>query len=252
MANDPNKTASLLIIGNEILSGKTMDKNLNYIAKKFTNIGITFVEARVVRDIQDEIVEAVNELRKKFDYVFTTGGIGPTHDDITIEAVAKAFGVGVVEHPAARAKLEEYYKERGSDLNEARLRMAKFPEGAELIENPLTAAPGCKIENVFVLAGIPSIMQVMFDYASQYLKKGRKIYSETIYCDLIEGNLAAKLTEIQNNNGDTEIGSYPYVYKGKYAVSLVIRSVNKEAVHKAAQQIEKMVTDLGGKFLEAI
>ncbi len=245
-----NKTASLLVIGNEILSGKTSDKNLNYIAKKLAGMGITFVEARVVRDIQDEIVSALNELRKKHDYVFTTGGIGPTHDDITVEAVAKAFGVPVEEHPLARAKLEEYYRERGSDLNDARLRMAKFPAGAELVENPLTAAPGCKIENVFVLAGIPSIMQVMFDYASQSLQKGRKIHSKTIYCDLVEGNLAAKLTEIQNDNMDTDIGSYPYVYKGKYAVSLVVRSTDKDAVNSTAKKIEAMVVELGGKFLE--
>jgi molybdenum cofactor synthesis domain-containing protein len=149
-----NRTASLLIIGNEILSGKTQDKNLNYIAKKLADIGITFVEVRVVRDIESEIVEAVNALRKKYDYVFTTGGIGPTHDDITIDSISAAFGKKVVVNEIAKAKLEEYYKTRGSALNEARLRMAKFPEGAELIENPLTAAPGCRIENVFILAGI--------------------------------------------------------------------------------------------------
>ena len=251
MTTEPNKTASLLIIGNEILSGKTQDKNLNYIAKKLGDMGITFAEVRVVRDVENEIVEALNALRKKFDYVFTTGGIGPTHDDITIDAVAKAFGVAVKEHPVARKKLEDYYKERGAELNEARLRMAKFPEGAELIENPLTAAPGCKIENVFVLAGIPSIMQVMFDYASQSLQKGRKIHSQSIFCNLVEGNLASALTEIQNNNTDTEIGSYPYVYQGKYAVSLVVRSIDKDAVKRASEQIEEMVKKLGGSFLES-
>ncbi len=245
-----NKTASLLIIGNEILSGKTQDKNLNYIAKKLADMGITFAETRVVRDITDEIVSGLNELRRKYDYVFTTGGIGPTHDDITIDAVAKAFGVKVIVDKEARATLEEYYKTRGSELNSARLKMAEFPEGAELIKNPLTAAPGCKIDNVFVLAGIPSIMQVMFDYASQHLQQGRKIYSEAIYCDLVEGDLAAKLTGIQNNNNSTEIGSYPYVVQGKYAVSLVVRSTDTSAVAKAASEIKEMITELGGKVLE--
>jgi molybdenum cofactor synthesis domain-containing protein len=250
MTPESNKTASLLVIGNEILSGKTQDKNLNYIAKKLVGIGVVLVEVRIVRDIQAEIVTALNELRNKFDYVFTTGGIGPTHDDITIDAVAVAFGKKVVEHPLARAKLEEYYAQRGAELNEARLRMARFPENAELIDNPLTAAPGCKIENVFVLAGIPNIMQVMFDYASQFLQKGRKIHSKAIYCDLVEGNLAERLTDIQSNNNDTEIGSYPYVFQGKYAVSLVVRSTDKKAVETAAQQIEEMIKSLGGNFLE--
>lgn len=244
-----NKTASLLIIGNEILSGKTQDTNLNYIAKKLIKLGINFIEARVVRDIEDEIVLAVNELRKKYNYVFTTGGIGPTHDDITIDSIAKAFGVKVVEHPVAKAKLEEYYKARGSELNEARLRMAKFPEGAELIDNALTAAPGCKIENVFILAGIPSIMQVMFDYASQYLVKGREILSKTVYCDLIEGDLAKKLEEIQKKYPSTEIGSYPYVYKNRYAVSLVVRSIDKEQLDLAIKAIENMVIELKGAIL---
>lgn len=244
-----NKTTSLLIIGNEILSGKTQDKNLNYIAKKFVDMGIDFHEVRVVKDIENEIVEALNALRTKYDYVFTTGGIGPTHDDITLDAVAKAFGVAVVESPVARAKLEEYYTSRGSELNEARLKMAKFPEGAELIENPLTAAPGCKIGNVFVLAGIPSIMQVMFDYASQHLEKGRKIHSKTVSCNLVEGDLASKLGAIQENYSNTEIGSYPFIHQGKYAVSLVIRSIDEEAVSKAAAEIEKMIKNLGGEFL---
>ena len=245
-----NKTASLLIIGNEILSGKTQDKNLNYIAKKFVDMGIDFHEVRVVKDIENDIVEGLNTLRSKYDYVFTTGGIGPTHDDITVDAVAKAFCVAVVESPVARAKLEEYYTSRGSELNEARLKMAKFPEGAELVENPLTAAPGCKIGNVFVLAGIPSIMQVMFDYASQHLELGRKIHSKTISCNLVEGDLAAKLTTIQESYTNTEIGSYPYIHQGKYAVSLVIRSVDQEAVDIAASDIEKMIKQLGGEIIK--
>ena len=245
-----NKTAALLIIGNEILSGKTQDKNLAYIAKKLADMGIDFVEVRVVRDVTDEIILGVNELRNKYDYVFTTGGIGPTHDDITIDAIAKAFNKKVEVNEKAKAKLEEYYATRGSELNAARLKMAEFPAGAELIENPLTAAPGCKIENVFVLAGIPSIMQVMFDYASQYMQKGRKIHSKTISCNLVEGDIAAKLTTIQAENSLTEIGSYPYVYQGKYAVSLVVRGLDKELVNKAGDEIEKMIIALNGTILK--
>ncbi|MDX1950012.1 MAG: molybdopterin-binding protein [Rickettsiales bacterium] len=246
-----NKTAALLIIGNEILSGKTQDKNLNYIAKKLVEMGINFCEVRVVKDIKEEIAEAVNQLRKKYDYLFTTGGIGPTHDDITIESIAYAFGVKAVEHPEARKRLEEYYKNRGSELNEARLRMALTPEGASLIDNPLTSAPGCKIENVFILAGIPSIMQVMFDYASQFLVQGRKILSETISCNLVEGDVAVPLAEIQKANPETEIGSYPFIYEGKYSVSLVVRGLDEEKVKFAASQIRDLVLSKNGKFIES-
>jgi len=245
-----NKTASLLIIGNEILSGRTQDKNLNYIAKKLADMGVELVEVRVVKDITDDIVEALNALRKKYDYVFTTGGIGPTHDDITIDAVAKAFGVKVEAHPVALAKLTEYYKSRNSELNSARLKMAEFPVGAELIENPLTAAPGCKIGNVFVLAGIPSIMQVMFDYACVHVVSGRKIQGATISCNLMEGAIAADLTAIQEQNGDTEIGSYPYIYLGKYATSLVVRGLDAAAVKKAAGEIEAMIKKFHGDILD--
>ncbi len=244
------KTAAILVIGNEILSGKTQDLNINYIARKLAELGVVLVESRVVRDVTAEIVTALNQLRNTHDYVFTTGGIGPTHDDITIDAVAKAFGVEVVEDPTARKKLEDYYSQRDSELNSSRLRMALFPKDAELVENPLTAAPGCRIGNVFVLAGIPSIMRVMFDYASQQLEKGQPIHSATISCNMVEGDIAAALTEIQNNNPQTEIGSYPYVVEGRYAVSLVTRGTDKNAVQKAAEEIKAMISALGGKLLE--
>ncbi len=245
-----NKTAAMLIIGNEILSGKTQDKNLNYIAKKLADMGITFVEARVVRDIDTEIISAVNELRKKYDYVFTSGGIGPTHDDITIDSIAKAFGKKVIVYEEAKQKLLSYYKGRESKLNDARLRMAMFPEGAELIENPLTSAPGCKIENVFIFAGIPSIMQIMFDYAMPYLQQGKKIDSATISCDLLEGDIADELTAIQKEFPQTDIGSYPFVHEGRYATSLVVRSTDEMAIKKAATKIEDMVKNHNGNFLE--
>lgn len=246
-----NKTASLLVIGNEILSGKTQDKNLNYIAKKLGDMGITFVEARVVRDIPEEIIKAVNELRAKYDYVFTTGGIGPTHDDITTENIARAFNKKVIRHPEAVKKLEEYYAGRpAGTLNEARLKMAEVPEGAELIENPVTSAPGYKIENVFVLAGIPAIMQVMFDYSCIHLQGGQPVVSETVSCNLVEGDIADRLTAIQNEFSGIDIGSYPFLHEGTFAVSLVSRGIDAEAVKNASETIRKMVKELGGKLLE--
>lgn len=244
------KTASLLIIGNEILSGRTQDKNLNYIARKLGFLGVKFAEARVVPDIEEEIIFALNELRSKFDYVFTTGGIGPTHDDITTECVSKAFGVEMICHPEAKKLLEDYYANREGDLNEARLRMANTPKGAELIENPLTAAPGYKIENVFVLAGIPNIMQMMFDYASQFLEGGEKIHSRSISCNLIEGDVAEGLGKIQKINPQTEIGSYPMVRDGKYAVSLVVRTTQIDAMNKAAEEIIALIKEKGGEITD--
>jgi molybdenum cofactor synthesis domain-containing protein len=243
------KTAAMIIIGNEILSGRTQDKNLNYIAKKLASMGIIFAEARVVRDIEEDIVKTVNELRAKYDYIFTTGGIGPTHDDITSECISAAFGVKWVVHEEARQRLEEYYKNRGAELNDARLRMAKTPEGAELIDNPITSAPGYRIGNVFVLAGIPSIMQVMFDYASEQLDGGMPIVSETVSCDLVEGDIAADLEAIQKQFTGTDIGSYPFIYQGKYAAAFVIRSVDEKLVEGAKLAIENMVRTHKGNFI---
>lgn len=244
-----NKTASLLIIGNEILSGKTADKNLNHIALKLAAIGIDFVEVRVVRDVTTEIIEALNQLRTKHDYVFTTGGIGPTHDDITMDAVAKAFGVELVIDDGAKDSLKNYYKAKGQELNPARLRMAQFPVGAELIKNSITAAPGCKIGNVFVLAGIPAIMHVMLEEALPYLTKGSQVISASVNCNLSEGEFAMQLDEIQKSHTTTEIGSYPYLHEGKYAASLVVRSIDKAAVDSAIAKIKAMIAELGGKEL---
>ncbi len=160
-----NPTACALIIGNEILSGRTQDVNLNYIATRLTEHGVRLVEARVIPDIEAMVVDALNTCRASYDYVFTTGGIGPTHDDITAECIAKAFGVPLIQHPGARAILEEQFKARNIEVNEARLRMANTPEGASLVENPVSGAPGFRMENVFVLAGVPSIMKAMFESA---------------------------------------------------------------------------------------
>ena len=245
-----NKTAALLIIGNEILSGRTQDKNLNYIANKLNDIGIKFAEARVVLDIHEDISHAVNELRTKYDYLFTTGGIGPTHDDITTESVAAAFNLPVIRNEYAQKLLEDYYKDRDAELNEARLRMANTPEGAELIENPLTAAPGYKIDNVFVLAGIPNIMKMMFDYASQYLEGGSKMFSASVSCDLVEGDIAEKLSEIQQKYNNTEIGSYPFIKDGKYSVSAVVRSIDEKTVEVVAEEIREFILQKGGAIIE--
>lgn len=245
MANQ--KTASLLIIGNEILSGRTQDKNLNYIAQKLVGIGIKLSEVRVVADIHNEIAESLNALRSKHDYVFTTGGIGPTHDDITTDSVAQAFGVKVICHPEARKLLEDYYKGRGIEINEARLRMANTPEGAELIDNPLTAAPGYKKDNVFVLAGVPKIMQVMFDFAMQYLEGGDIMHSKTISCNLVEGDIAAELSSTQNEFPQAEIGSYPSLNNGTFSVSIVIRSYDNDKVTEVANKIKDIISSKGGK-----
>jgi len=244
------KTASLLIIGNEILSGKTQDKNLNYIAKKLVELGIRFAEVRVVPDIDVEIIEAVNALRGKYDYVFTTGGIGPTHDDITTECISKAFGVNMICHPEAKNALVEYYDTRPDvELNESRLRMANTPEGADLIPNPLTSAPGYKKENVFVLAGIPKIMNVMFDFAIKYLETGKIMHSKTISIKAVEGDIAEELGKIQEEFPETEIGSYPFLHEGGFAVSVVIRSLDDSKIEEAHERVLSFVSNIDASLL---
>jgi molybdenum cofactor synthesis domain-containing protein len=247
--NNNNKTASLLIVGNEILSGRTQDLNLNYIAKKLSDLGVDFEEARVVRDSHDQIASALNELREIYDYVFTTGGIGPTHDDITTEAVAKAFNVPVIENPKARSALEKYYENKDVELNEARLRMAQTPEGAVLIDNPMTSAPGYRMENVFVLAGIPKIMQVMFDCASEHLEVGKKIFSKSVSCNLVEGDIAKGLNDIQVKYPQIEIGSYPFIHDSKYAVSLVVRGYDTLDIDAAVLDIKEIISKLRGNII---
>src|SRR6185503_17217015 len=189
-------TAGLLLIGDEILSGRTKDKNLGYIADFLTALGIDLMEARVVADIEDDIVAAVNALRSRYTYVFTTGGIGPTHDDITADAIAKAFGVKIDYDPRAVAILEAHYQP--GQLNEARMRMARIPEGAELIENPVSKAPGFRLGGVFVMAGVPKIMQAMMDQLASRLSRGSAIITATVTAYIAEGDLAQPLKEIQD------------------------------------------------------
>ena len=235
--------AALIIIGNEILSGRTKDKNLAYLAEWLNEIGIQLYEVRVIRDDEDEIIDCVNLLRKKFDYVFTTGGIGPTHDDITTESIAKAFDVELETNPDALKILQGYYKK--GDLNEARLKMTLLPIGAELVENPVTKAPGFKMDNVFVMAGIPSIMQGMLEGARVFLETGTKMSSKSIDVFMPESFVATELSQIQDNYLNVEIGSYPFNKNGKFGTSLVMRSADLEALDRCEIEVAEMIKKLG-------
>ena len=235
-------TACLLIIGNEILSGRTKDANLAFLGEKLNEAGVRLMEARVVPDIEDVIVETLNEVRGRFDYVFTTGGIGPTHDDITSACVAKAFGVAWSLHPEAHALLKAHYAE--GELNEARLRMAHTPEGASLIENPISKAPGFQMGNVFVMAGIPKVMQAMFESLKPRLTGGAP-RSVTLAVSLPEGVIAAGLGAAQEQYPDVEMGSYPYRTGDRFGVRLVLRSVDVARLEAAVEKVSAQVRELG-------
>jgi molybdenum cofactor synthesis domain-containing protein len=241
-------TAALVIVGNEILSGRTSDANLPYAAAKLNGIGIRLMEVRVVRDDADAIVEAVNACRTKYDYVFTTGGIGPTHDDITAEAVARAFGLPLVRNPQAVALLKRRYAPAG--LNEARLSMAEMPQGAVLIDNPVSGAPGFQIGNVFVLAGVPSIMQAMLDGLLGGLAGGAPLRSHTVSCHLAEGAIAEGLSALQRRFPGVEIGSYPFFRAGRFGASLVLRAVDETILSRAAEELRALIEELGGEPFE--
>jgi molybdenum cofactor synthesis domain-containing protein len=216
-------TAALVVIGDEILSGRTQDKNVAQIAQWLNVQGIRLAEVRVVADREDVIVEAVNTLRARNDYLFTTGGIGPTHDDITVDAIAVALGVGVVHHPKAVAVLERYYETRGG-ITEARLRMARVPDGADLIENRLSGAPGIRIGNVFIMAGVPHITAGMLDALTGTLEGGRPVVSRTIGCWVAESEVADLLREAERGHEGVAIGSYPFFREGRTGANFVVRS----------------------------
>lgn len=239
----------MLVIGDEILSGRTKDKNIGYVAEWLTARGIRLSEARIVPDVEEEIVAAVNALRARYDYVFTSGGIGPTHDDITADAVARAFGVGIGEHPEALARLEAHYAETGVEFNEARRRMARIPEGARLIDNPVSKAPGFQIGNVFVMAGIPMIMQVMLDSIEDRLTGGPKLLSATVSAQLAEGVLAAPLAALQARYPDVSMGSYPYYRQGSFGASLVFRCTDAGRLDAVTGEAVQMIRDLGAEPL---
>jgi molybdenum cofactor synthesis domain-containing protein len=233
-------TAAVIVIGNEILSGRTQDRNLNYLAERLGALGIPVVEARVVRDDEAAIVEALNTCRRRHAYVFTTGGIGPTHDDITTAAVARAFGVELVRRdPRAMELLRQQYT--AGELNEARMKMADIPAGAELIDNPVSRAPGVRIGNVFVLPGVPAIMRAMFDGLAAGLRGGAPVVSRTVSAYVTEGGIATALAEVQRRHGDVEIGSYPFIRSGRFGVSLVARGTDADRVEAAAGALVDML-----------
>jgi molybdenum cofactor synthesis domain-containing protein len=236
-------TAAMLVIGDEILSGRTQDANVAHFATVLGELGIQLKEVRVIPDEEDVIVDAVNIVRLKFDYVFTTGGIGPTHDDITADSMAKAFGVGIEHDPRAVAIMEARHGKE--HLNEARLRMARIPIGADLVENPISAAPGFVFENVYVMAGIPMIAESMLETIKHQLVGGKPVLSKSIAAQLAEGQVAAGLTAIQGRFPDVSIGSYPYYIKGQFGVSLVLRSQEVDLLDKAYDEVEALVRECG-------
>ena len=239
-------TAALLLIGNELLSGRTQDANLNYLAKQLTVLGIVLREARFVSDDEAEIIAAVNALRARYNYVFTTGGIGPTHDDITCESVAKAFGLNYILNLEAQEILEDYYDGSGRELNEARLRMAHTPEGATLVDNPISRAPGFRVENVIVMAGIPAVMRAMFESIAPELEGGAKVASRSVAVLMGEGDIARPLGDLQERYDSLEIGSYPFVQKGKFGTTLVLRGTDAAQVDAAAEELKLILRSLGG------
>ena len=242
-SNEP-VTAAILVIGDEILSGRTKDRNIGYIAEYLTAIGIDVREVRVVPDVEEEIVGAVNALRARHTYLFTTGGIGPTHDDITADCVAKAFGVSIDVDPRARAMLLEHIKLE--DLNEARLRMARIPAGAELVPNPVSKAPGFWIGNVIVMAGVPTIMQAMLDQVAPKLNTGVLMLSETVRADAREGDVGGPLGEIARRHPEVSIGSYPFMGEdGRPNTNLVVRARDPEKLAAALAEVQAMVETVG-------
>ena len=235
---DAAPTAAVLLIGNEVLSGRTKDKNLGFIADYLTALGIDLLEARVVADDEGAIVEAVNALRARYTYVFTTGGIGPTHDDITADCIAKAFGVGISHHPEAVEILETYFKQIGREANEARMRMARIPEGATLILNPVSKAPGFRIGNVHVMAGVPKVMNAMMDEIAPTLSRGAPVLSRTIRFEGGEGDIAKPLKEVQDQYPKLSIGSYPFESASGFNTNLVLRGRDEQALAEATEAVK--------------
>ena len=230
-------TAGLVVIGDEILSGRTHDKNIAQVASWLQVQGIRLAEVRVVPDVIAKIVEAVNALREENDYLFTTGGIGPTHDDITVDAVAEALGVPVVIHPEARAMLERYYAGIGKELNEGRLRMARVPEGAELIPNRMSGAPGIKLGNLHLMAGVPHITAGMLDALTGTLEGGAPLLSETIGCWTPESEVADILRQVETAHEGCQIGSYPFFREGKVGANFVIRSTSADQLKSCVDSL---------------
>ena len=245
MSEQKTVTACLIIIGNEILSGRTRDANLQFLGENLNKLGIRMMEARVIADVEETIITCVNDARARFDYVFTTGGIGPTHDDITSACVAKAFGRKLIRHPDAEALLLSHYKPE--DVTEARMKMADVPEDSILLENPVSRAPGFQVENVFVLPGVPRIMQAMFDLFKHRLVGGAEMLSKSIASYTPEGKMAARLTALQDRHPDLEIGSYPFSRDGKHGSTIVIRGTGAAEIDRAAETLRGIMRDFGNE-----
>lgn len=242
------KTAGVLLIGNELLSGRTRDANLPYLAQWLNRRGIEVTEARIVPDEEAVIVAAVNEMRRRHDHVFTTGGIGPTHDDITADCIAKAFGVGIDHHPEAVAALERHYPP--GEFTEARRRMARIPHGATLIDNPVSRAPGFQIGNVFVLAGIPAVMQAMLESLGHRLVGGAPLESVTVSVFAPESRIADGLRRLQTEMPDVLFGSYPFYGAARYGTSLVMRARDRDRLEQAADRVRELIRGLGAEPIE--
>ena len=244
MSEDRIWTAALLVIGDEILSGRTQDKNVAQVATWLNSQGIRLAEVRIVADDQAQIAAAVNELRGAYDYLFTTGGIGPTHDDISVDSIAAALGVPVIVHPRARQILENYYATRGG-LNDARLRMARVPEGADLIENRESGAPGVKIGNIYMMAGVPSIAARMLEALDGKLEGGRPVVSMTVGAFAPESEVADLLRATEEAHRGVSIGSYPFFKDGRFGANFVMRSEDGELVERTAEDLQRRLSEAG-------
>jgi molybdenum cofactor synthesis domain-containing protein len=244
MKTDRIWTAALCVIGDEILSGRTQDKNIAQVALWLNVQGIRLREVRVVADVEDEIVDAVNTLRTRYDYLFTTGGIGPTHDDITVDAIAKALGVDVVVHPEAAALLNRYYETRGG-VNEARLRMARVPDGADLIINKMSGAPGISHGNIFIMAGVPHIAAGMLDALTGTLEGGKPLISVSVGCWVAESEISDLLAATERTHEGTQIGSYPFFREGRVGSNFVIRSTEQDMLDICAASLADALRAIG-------
>lgn len=249
--SDPAKivTACILVIGNEILSGRTRDSNIQYLATELGKLGVRVMEARIVPDIEATVVATLNEVRAKFDYVFTTGGIGPTHDDITADCIAKAFGVGISEHPEAVVRMTRHYGDPAL-FTPARRRMARVPHGGVLVDNPVSVAPGFQMENVFTFAGIPKVTEAMFQSMKHRLVGGTPVLSRTVRTNLAEGIIAEPLGALQKRYEDIDIGSYPAFRNGKPSVSLVLRGTDDARLAVAVVELMATIRDMNGEAEE--
>ena len=248
MTNKKEVIAGIIVIGNEILSGRTQDTNTSTLSIWLNSLGINVREVRIIPDIEKTIIDSVNELRGKFDYVFTTGGIGPTHDDITASSISKAFNLTYGPHKDAMSILEKYYKL--GEFNEGRQKMAWMPAEANLILNPTSGAPGFNVENVFCLPGVPSILKAMLGGITHKLVGGQPILSHTINLKTVESEIAKPLSKVQNNNEDVDIGSYPFFRAGKLGVAIVLRSSEQNKLDKCNSEILKFVKEKNIKIVE--